>query len=115
MTKRTWLLWTGLATLFVLYCGLFSPPWLPLTGVVGDLIALGGLVLILLGMFRLGALQLLLLGFGLDFLAELIGKHALSAANPLLLGSISILVGVAGVICLAAATVIGIRNKLRSV
>ncbi len=108
-----WLLMTLLMTAFVLYCGFFQPKWLPKSGIVCALTAAGGLLVIVAGVSRLGALQLFLLGLGLDFSSDLISKWGISTENPILMG-LSLLVGVGGTLCLAVATIIGIRNKLRS-
>jgi hypothetical protein len=113
MTKWRGLVWLGISTLFLLYCAFFPPSWLPQSGILSGLLASGGLLVIVFGVSRLGVLQLFLLGLGLDFLSELVGRYGLSAGNPLLL-ALSLLVGLAGVACLGTASIIGIRNKLRT-
>ena len=111
-----WLLMTALMTTFLLYCGFFSPAWLPKSGIVSTIFALGGLSIILSAAYFLGSFWLLVMGLVLSLLSNLVaGQQAMSAArNPLLLNSISMVMEALGVGCLAAAAVIGIRNKIRS-
>jgi hypothetical protein len=102
-----------LMTAFMLYRGFLAPDWLPKSGIVSDLMAAGGLLVIVVGMSRLGALRLFLLGLGLDFSSDLISKWGIYSENPVLLG-LSLLVGVERMVCLAAACIVGVRDKIRS-
>lgn len=110
--RSAWLGWMVLCTAFLLYCAFFWPePGGPSFGSIA--IWSLGLSLLFLGAWQIGTSTLLVTGLVLYFFSEALesGKVIAAGRNPLIPGYIGLMLGIASIIFVAAAVLVGIWKR----